>query len=147
MKEEIALNYFNNGYNCSQAVLGAFCEEYDMDLEKVCKMAVAFGGGVSRQGKMCGCIIGALMVLGLKYGEDSTTNLDIRIKNYEFGKELCKEFARVNGALDCKDIIKYNLNNIEERAEAQRTDVFKNRCSEVVRETVILLENFLASKK
>ena len=147
MKEEVALNYFNNGYNCSQAVLGAFCEEYGIDLDKACKMAVAFGGGVSRQGRMCGCLAGALMVLGLQYGQDSTQSVDIRIQNYELGKELCKEFIRVNGALDCKDIIKYNLNNIEERAEAQKADVFKNRCSQVVVNTAKLLEAFLEDNK
>jgi C_GCAxxG_C_C family probable redox protein len=143
MREELALKYFNNGYNCSQAILGAFCEEYGMDLEKACKMAVAFGGGVGRQGKMCGCISGALMVLGLRYGEGSTENLATRIKNYELGKKLCKEFIEVNGALDCRDIIKYNLNNIEERNKAQQDNVFQNRCSEVVVNTAKLLETFL----
>lgn len=37
-KSEKAAELFQNGFNCSQAVLGAFCECYGMKTEKFIKM-------------------------------------------------------------------------------------------------------------
>ncbi len=36
---EYAVNLFKKGYNCSQAVLGAYCEELGMDMETAMKLA------------------------------------------------------------------------------------------------------------
>ena len=143
MKEQKAEDLFGNGYNCSQAVLASFCEDYGLDKNIAANLAVPFGGGLGRQGEICGCLSGALMVLGLHYGNDSTNDIDVRIKNYDIAKDFCKKFKELNGGMDCKDIIKFNLANLEERQKAQEQNVFKNRCSNVVKQTVSLLEEFL----
>lgn len=143
MKKEKALYDFDHGYNCSQAVIGSFCEEFGMTREQAVKIAVAFGGGVGRQGKMCGCVSGALMILGLRYGDHTIGNSEQRIKNYEFAKTFCSCFIEKHGALDCREIIKYNLDNLEEREQAQKENAFKNKCSQVVAQTVELLERFI----
>ena len=62
-KKEKAMNLFENGCNCSQAVLLAFAEDFGLDEEKAAALAVPFGGGMSKQGKTCGCLSGALMVI------------------------------------------------------------------------------------
>lgn len=138
-----ALHYFENGYNCSQAVLATYCEAVGLDHETASRIAVPFGGGLGRQGKLCGCVSGALMVIGLKHGNDTIGNNDSRIKNYDLANQFCQRFSEINGALDCMDIIKYNLNNLDERKKAQEENVFKTRCSAVVANTVELLEIFL----
>ncbi|MCX7711432.1 MAG: C-GCAxxG-C-C family protein [Clostridia bacterium] len=143
MKKDQAVLNFENGCNCSQAVLCAFCEELDLGFEKASEISVAFGGGVGRQGKMCGCISGGLMVLGLKYGNGSIKDVGIRTKCYDIAKDFCKKFKEVNGGFNCVEIIKYNLDNVEERKKAQEENVFKTRCSRVVAETIKLLENFI----
>ncbi|MFA9375654.1 MAG: C-GCAxxG-C-C family (seleno)protein, partial [Lachnotalea sp.] len=38
--------YFKEGYNCSQSVFMAFCEEYDMDFEMALKISSSFGAGM-----------------------------------------------------------------------------------------------------
>ena len=43
---EKAKQLFMEGYNCSQAVLGAFCEECGMDFETAMKISSSFGGGM-----------------------------------------------------------------------------------------------------
>ena len=46
-KSEQAMNYFENGCNCSQAVLMAYAEELDIDKDIVQRVAVTFGGGIT----------------------------------------------------------------------------------------------------
>ncbi len=45
---EKAKELFKQGYNCSQAVFGAFCEELGMDFETAMKISSSFGGGMGR---------------------------------------------------------------------------------------------------
>ena len=144
MKVEEAVYNFDNGCNCSQAILAAYCEDFGLDFEKAALISVVFGGGVGRQGKMCGCVSGALMVLGLKFGVDSTKDIKVRTDSYDIAKQFCERFIEINGALDCKDIIKYNLANLEDRQKAQENNIFKTRCAKIVANTTKLLEEFVA---
>ena len=47
-KSEKAKELFTKGYNCSQAVLGAFAEDLGMDFETAMKLSSSFGGGMGR---------------------------------------------------------------------------------------------------
>lgn len=143
MTKRNANELFENGFNCSQSILVAHCSHFGLNRETASKLSVAFGGGIGRQGKICGCASGALMVLGLKYGEGSTTDIKQRIASYEIAKEFCKKFIELNGALNCKDIIKYNLNNPEDRIKAQDNNVFKTRCARVIAITEEILNEYL----
>ncbi|MDP4151982.1 MAG: C-GCAxxG-C-C family protein [Bacillota bacterium] len=142
-KNEAAMNYFDNGCNCAQAVVMSYADELHVPKEVVERMAVAFGGGMSKTGKTCGCLTGALMVVGLKYGEDSATVVKKRIDAYNGGKQFIQLFREAFGATDCRELIKLDLNNSEDMAQAQK-NVFGTRCRTLVGKTVELLEsNFL----
>ena len=41
-----AAELFAEGYNCSQAVVGAFAEELGLDLQTALKLSSPFGGGM-----------------------------------------------------------------------------------------------------
>ena len=45
---EKAKQLFMEGYNCSQAVLGAFCADCGIDFETAMKLSSSFGGGMGR---------------------------------------------------------------------------------------------------
>lgn len=138
-KQEKAMNYFENGCNCSQAVVMPYATELNAKEEVIQKMAVAFGGGMSKAGKTCGCLSGALMVIGLKYGEDSAKIIANRIKSYNEGQKFMKNFEETFGATDCYELIKLDLNKKEDMEQAQ-AKVFGNRCRNMVGKTVELLE-------
>ncbi|MBE6072551.1 MAG: C_GCAxxG_C_C family protein [Clostridium butyricum] len=142
-KSEQAMYYFENGCNCSQAVLMAYAEELNIEKDIVQKVAVTFGGGMSKAGKTCGCLSGALMVLGLKYGEKSAEILSQRISAYNQGGKFIKLFNEEFGATECKELIKLDLNKKDDMEKAQK-EVFGNRCKRMVSKTVELLEeNFM----
>ena len=39
---------FLKGYNCSQAVIGAFCDKIDLSFDDAMKISLGFGGGMGR---------------------------------------------------------------------------------------------------
>ena len=45
---EIAEQLFKQGYNCSQSVIGAYCEKLGLDFEMAMRLSSSFGGGMGR---------------------------------------------------------------------------------------------------
>ena len=73
-KEKIA-ELFMKGIDCSQVVAGAFAEELGITQEEAYKMAAGFGGGMGI-GETCGAVVGAMIVLGMKYGHFDTEHME-----------------------------------------------------------------------
>ncbi|MDR3278782.1 MAG: C-GCAxxG-C-C family protein, partial [Oscillospiraceae bacterium] len=59
-RTDLARAYHEGGFNCAQAVLGAFCGDYDLDAETALRLACPLGGGM-RCGEVCGALSGALL--------------------------------------------------------------------------------------
>ena len=72
-----ALQLFSEHFHCSQAVLAAFAPECGLSHEQALKLGACFGSGM-RKGEVCGACTGALMVLGLLYGQSDKTDLESR---------------------------------------------------------------------
>jgi hypothetical protein len=53
-----AINFFEQGYNCSQSVLMAYADLYSIDQETATKFASSFGGGMGRLREVCGAVSG-----------------------------------------------------------------------------------------
>ena len=62
------MSFFKEGYNCSQSVFMAFCDEYDIDFETALKISSSFGGGMGRLREVSGAVTGMFMVAGIIYG-------------------------------------------------------------------------------
>ena len=60
---------FKSKIHCSQIVLGEVAEELGYGREEAYKMANPFGGGCFR-GDTCGAVAGAMIAIGMKYGND-----------------------------------------------------------------------------
>lgn len=134
-KTEKASELFNNGKNCAQSVLGAFCEDYNLEIETTIKMAGGFGSGV-RSGEICGAVSGAVMVIGLKYGES---------------KELCNEktaefigkFKGVNTHITCKNLLGCDVSTPDGREKAVIENLFETKCSDLVISATEILEEMV----
>ena len=64
-----AVQLFEGSYLCSQAVFAVFSEDLGLSKENAFKIGACFGSGM-RQAEVCGACSGALMALGLKYGDN-----------------------------------------------------------------------------
>ena len=70
-KGEKAEALFLEGYNCAQAVFGAFCEDFGLDFETAMKLSSGFGGGMGHTKNTCGAITGAVMALSAIVGREN----------------------------------------------------------------------------
>ena len=65
MYASIAKQLFENGYNCSQAVVLAFKDLINVDEKELLKLSLPLGGGLGRLRLTCGAASGLAVVLGL----------------------------------------------------------------------------------
>ena len=127
-----ACNLFEDGYVCSQAVFGVFCEEFGLSKNDAFKIAACFGSGM-RQAEVCGACTGALMAIGLKYGEDKKT-CD-RLSNRFF-----EEFRKENGSFICRDLLECDISTPEGVKYALDNNLFKEVCPKMVASAVKITE-------
>lgn len=85
-------------YNCAQGVLAAFAEELGIDEDTAFRVGANFGSGM-RMGATCGAVTGALMVLGLAGVADGKVSQAL----------LRRVRENHEGCLDCRDLLKMNL--------------------------------------
>jgi len=104
-KIEQAVDNFKNGFNCTQAVLDTYCEQFGIESETANKIASAFGRGMAGLGQTCGAVTAAFMLIGLKYGTADVNDRVSRKKTNELVKDLAKRFEARNGSINCKELI------------------------------------------
>ena len=102
---EKAVELFKEGFNCSQAVVGAFADKYGFTREQALKMSASFGGGIGRMRETCGAACGLFMLAGLETGCTEGSNSSGKAANYALVQELAEEFKQRNGALRCADLL------------------------------------------
>ena len=144
-KREIAINYFNNGYNCAQSVVAAFCEDFGVDKKTALMMSEGFGGGMGRMRLTCGAVTGMFFIVGLKYSKGQAGDLDTRMKIYETVRELSKEFEDEMGSIVCSELLGGNIpKDNSARPEERTKEYYKKRpCPEIVGLAAEILEKHL----
>ena len=142
-KSEKAVDMFNNCFNCAQAVLGSHSIEYGLDTTVAKKIAGSFIGGIANNGEVCGAVVGALMLIGLKYGQYIEGDTDSKEKNIEMVNKYIQNFKKEYGSIICKDLLKYNISIEEEAKKARESGVFKTLCPAFVKRSVELVEEVL----
>ena len=100
--EERAAELFLQGYNCAQAVAGAFADKTGLDETTVLKLSSAFGGGFARTRNVCGAVSAMGMILGLvKSSGDAGDKANV----YAAVRELTDEFTDKNGSIICAELL------------------------------------------
>lgn len=98
MIKEKALNYFKNGYSCSESVLQAYIDEGICPAELL-PCATTFSGGMS-SGCSCGAVTGAQIILGYLYGRNNKFGNNIFAR--EKAAQLVEEFRKRNKVICCR---------------------------------------------
>ena len=133
-KAAAAKALFMEGYNCSQAVVGAWAEDIGLDSETAYKIASGFGGGIGRMREVCGAFTGAVMVLGLKFGNTIGSDRAAKGKDYERVQLFAKRFKEELGSdtIICRELL--GLSGPSDPDPAKRTKEYyqKRPCPETV---------------
>ncbi len=144
MKGDRAYALFKEGYNCSQAVFGAFCEELGVDFDTAVKLASGFGGGIGRMREVCGTFTGLTMAVSMIYGYSDPMAVETKTELYEKIRSLAEKFREENGSIICRELL--GLQQVESSAvpEARTEQYYQKRpCAELCRYAADLLEQFI----
>ncbi len=138
-----ALTMFERNFNCCQSILATYGTEFGLNTDDAIKLAAGFGGGISYQGHTCGAILGAYMIMGLKYAstdpEDKKNKLLLKNKIKDFNSR----FKKSHGSLNCKNLLGVDITTEEGRAEINKQDLFNIKCPNFVKEAATILEEML----
>ena len=132
---ELSVKLFEDGYLCSQAVFAAFSENYGLSKKEALKIGACFGSGM-RKAEVCGACTGALMVLGLKFGED-------RVKSNEVCERFLDEFKNENGSYLCRDLLNSDISTEEGRQYAIENNLFNELCPKMVESASRIVEEII----
>ena len=129
---EKAKAYFEEGYNCAQAVTLAFAEEMGVEKETAAKMASSFGGGLGRLREVCGCVSGMSLAAGALYGYSDPKAKEEKADHYALIQKLANEFKEKNGSIICRELLAGINNDTNPVPEARTEQYYKKRpCAEL----------------
>lgn len=100
-----AMEYFKQGYNCTQSVVAAFSDKLDIDFKTAIKLSSSFGGGMGRLREVCGAVSGMFIVAGLLYGYDNPVDKIAKTAHYKLIQDLAAEFKKANGSIICRELL------------------------------------------
>ena len=100
-----AQSYFDEGYACSQSVVLAFAERFNVDERTAKLVSSTFGGGMGRLRKTCGAVTGGFMILGLAYGNEQPKDMETKLFAYQKVRELHHQVEEIYGTANCKELL------------------------------------------
>lgn len=135
---EYALKLFDKGFNCSQAVFMTAARADSLGEDLAGKISMPFGGGIARNGDMCGAVTGALMALGLRHGA-AETSAELKKNMYACCNDFMTEFRKRCGSLTCRELIGCDLSTEEGRKTAAERNVHVSICRNLIGTAMALL--------
>ena len=139
----IAVECFNSGFVCSQALLSTYGTEFGLDYEMALRLAAAFAGGMGGKGETCGAVTGAFMVIGLKHGKTVAHDEQSQNRTYSLVNKFVNKFKSCNGSIMCRELLGYDISTPEGYAMAKEKGAFRTVCPRCVRDAAEILEQLL----
>jgi C_GCAxxG_C_C family probable redox protein len=100
-----AIDCFNSGYYCSQAILSTYCEDFGLDKDTAYKISCGLAAGMARLSHTCGAVTGAYLVIGLKHGNILPTDRVSLEKTFELIQEFDRRFVEKHGSTNCLELV------------------------------------------
>jgi C_GCAxxG_C_C family probable redox protein len=137
---QTAQDLFTQGFSCSQAVFSAYAPRLGIDAETALKLASPFGGGVARQGDVCGAVTGALLALGLGRGSATVEEKD---ETYCLAEDFIQRFRECHGSILCRELIGHDLSVPGGLQSAREQKVFNTICPGLVKDAVEIVSEWM----
>ncbi len=139
-RAELACQYHKEGYNCAQAVAGAFADRTGLELRQVLAVSGGFGGGVGgTHEELCGAVSGGVMVLSLLYPHLDNSDPDSKPALYARAADFRSRFLARFGNTCCGRL----LETVPTEEEAAKMGLTKP-CDVLIAGAVEIVEEMLA---
>jgi len=143
-KSENATLWFADSFNCSQAVLASFGQDYGLTEDQCLKIGCAFGGGMARRQMTCGAVSGALMALGLHYGRAADDQYAKTARTYDKSNEFINEFKKLHGSITCRGLLQgLDMNDPTDMAMIRELNLYQTVCTKYVQDSVEITERVI----
>lgn len=142
-----AMDYFNQGYNCAQSVVAAFCDKLNINLTTALKLSSSFGAGMGRLREVCGAVTGMFIVIGFLYGYDDASDSAAKTELYESVQELATKFQEQNNSIICRELLGLDGKS-SPVPEARTAKYYAIRpCNELVGIAAKILEDYIKHRE
>lgn len=143
-----AKQMFLEGYNCCQAVVGAFADYFGFDALTAMKLAEGFGGGFGRMRMTCGAVSAMGIVAGMKYSTGLPGDLKRRGEIYAVIRQMTEEFKTANGSIICAELLGAALPKDNGATPEPRTAEYYARrpCPDKIYQCGLLIEKYLCTE-
>jgi C_GCAxxG_C_C family probable redox protein len=131
-----AQELFEAHCNCAQSVFAACANGSELSEAQRLAIAAPFGGGVAREGEVCGAVTGALMVLG----ERCAKTADDQDTIYKKSQNLIEKFRAEHGSILCRDLTCCILSTEEGHNTFVARNLRHTLCNKLVDSAVKLVE-------
>lgn len=148
-RAERARQMFLEGYNCSQSVVGAFIDLFDMDKTTALKFCEGLGGGMGRMRLTCGAVSAMALIAGLKMSSGKAGDLKGRGELYAEIRSMAEEFKAQNGSIICADLLGAAMpKDNSAMPEARTPEYYRRRpCAQKIYECALILEKHLLGEQ
>jgi C_GCAxxG_C_C family probable redox protein len=99
---------------------------------------------MGRMQETCGAATGAYMVIGFLRGKYKEVDNESNERTNKLIQEFSRRFTEAHGSVNCKALIKFDINSEKGIEEAREADVFNKKCTYFVKTSVELLEEILS---
>jgi C_GCAxxG_C_C family probable redox protein len=139
MEERVnaAVELFDQGFVCSQAVFAAFSDLYGLGESTALKIANGFGGRIARNQEVCGAVSGAVMAIGLKDGKISPEDSKAHENTYQAVNSFMQKFKEKNKTIICGELLGCDM------AAARERGLFHTACRKYVRDAAEIVSEIL----
>jgi C_GCAxxG_C_C family probable redox protein len=140
--KEVALIYFDDQLNCSQAVFSAYSEMFGVSEDDAIKIAAGFGGGIGRTQETCGALTGAVMALGCKFFDINNVE---KSKNliYEKTSELLSKFKEIHKSTYCLDLTGIDFSKEGGRELFKKMNIQEKVCRNCIVDVCNILDEMI----
>ena len=131
--EDLARRHFDSGYNCAESVLLVAARECGLvgpnATSLIPRIATGFGGGIARNGNICGALAGGVMAISLALGREKPE--ESRDPSYGAADRFYNDFVKAFGTYRCREITGVDLKTLKGQ-EAYQDKIHRERCSPIV---------------
>lgn len=129
---EKAYALHKEGYNCVQAVIGAYIDLLHIDFDTAMNISYSLGGGVGMQREICGVLLGGSMVISMVHGLKQPDQKQ-KLYCYQVTGDFIEEFKLLRGSIRCGELIKLVACNT----------LKYGTCDAYIKDAIILLEKYV----
>ncbi len=141
-EKEIA-DGFNEGFDCSAAVLKRLSDDIGLTEDQCAKLASCFGVGMM-QGTVCGAVSGAFIAIGYIYGNTEPNDFSQKGLCMSKRDEFIAKFKEKHGDIMCPALLKgLDLRNPEDMKKAQERNVLATDCPVFCKDAIEIVRELL----